>query len=141
MTTAVGTGPKTTEPASAGAAVADVFVVFGISGDLAKVMTFNSLYQLERRGLLNCPIIGVAVNDWSQEDLRDHAHEAIVNCGTDIDEAVFDRLGGTDVLCERGLRGGGDLRAARSRDRRCPHPGVLLGDPAVSVRPRDQGPD
>ena len=94
MTTAVGTGPKTTEPASAGAAVADVFVVFGISGDLAKVMTFNSLYQLERRGLLDCPIVGVAVNDWSQADLRDHAHEAIVNCGTDIDEAVFDRLAG-----------------------------------------------
>ncbi len=43
---------------------------------------------------MNCPIVGVAVNDWSQEDLRDHAHEAIVNCGTDIDEAVFDRLAG-----------------------------------------------
>ena len=26
---------------------ADVFVVFGITGDLAKVMTFNSLYRLE----------------------------------------------------------------------------------------------
>jgi len=29
---------------------ADVLVVFGISGDLAKVMTFRSLYRLERRG-------------------------------------------------------------------------------------------
>ena len=34
---------------------ADVFVAFGITGDLAKVMTFRSLYRLERRGLLNCP--------------------------------------------------------------------------------------
>ena len=42
---------------------ADVFVAFGISGDLAKVMTFRSLYRLERRGLLSCPIIGVAVDD------------------------------------------------------------------------------
>ena len=32
---------------------ADVLVVFGITGDLAKVMTFRSLYRLERRGLLD----------------------------------------------------------------------------------------
>ena len=41
--------------------VADVFVIFGITGDLAKVMTFHSLYRLEQRGLLDCPIVGVAV--------------------------------------------------------------------------------
>ena len=72
--------------------VADVFVVFGITGDLAKVMTFNSLYRLERRGLLNCPIVGVAVSDWSEEDLREHARAAIEGCGTQIDDEVFDRL-------------------------------------------------
>jgi glucose-6-phosphate 1-dehydrogenase len=32
---------------------ADVLVVFGITGDLAKVMTFRSLYRLEQRGLLD----------------------------------------------------------------------------------------
>ena len=52
---------------------ADVLVIFGITGDLAKVMTFRSLYRLERRGLLNCPIVGVAVDDWTAEDLREHA--------------------------------------------------------------------
>ena len=31
---------------------ADIFVVFGITGDLAKVMTFHSLYKLEHRGLV-----------------------------------------------------------------------------------------
>ena len=71
---------------------ADVFVVFGITGDLAKVMTFNSLYRLERRGLLNCPIVGVAVSDWSEQDLRDHARAAIEGCGEQIDEHVFDRF-------------------------------------------------
>ena len=45
---------------------ADVLVVFGISGDLAKVMTFRSLYRLER-GLLTCLVVGVAVNDWTDE--------------------------------------------------------------------------
>ena len=46
---------------------ADVLVVFGITGDLARVMTFRSLYRLERRGLLDCPIVGVAVDDWTLE--------------------------------------------------------------------------
>jgi glucose-6-phosphate 1-dehydrogenase len=71
---------------------ADVFVIFGITGDLAKVMTFHSLYRLERRGLLTCPIVGVAVNDWSVDELRDHARTAIEDCGEHIDDEVFDRL-------------------------------------------------
>ncbi len=48
---------------------ADVFVVFGITGDLARVMTFLSLYRLELRGLLDCPVVGVAVDDWDVERL------------------------------------------------------------------------
>jgi glucose-6-phosphate 1-dehydrogenase len=35
---------------------ADVLVIFGITGDLAKKMTFCSLYRLERRGLLKWTI-------------------------------------------------------------------------------------
>jgi glucose-6-phosphate 1-dehydrogenase len=71
---------------------ADVFVAFGITGDLAKVMTFRSLYRLERRGLLNCPVLGVAVDDWTVDHLREHAREAIVGTGEPLDEAVFDRF-------------------------------------------------
>ena len=56
---------------------ADVLVVFGITGDLAKQMTFRSLYRLECRGLLDCPIVGVAVDDWTAGDVREHAREAI----------------------------------------------------------------
>jgi glucose-6-phosphate 1-dehydrogenase len=66
--------------------------VFGITGDLAKVMTFRSLYRLEKRGLLRCPIVGVAVNDWSVDRLREHARECIVGTGEQIDSAVFDRF-------------------------------------------------
>src|SRR5438067_6863147 len=73
-------------------APADVFVTFGITGDLAKVMTFHSLYRLELRGLLGCPIVGVAVDDWTVEDLREHARNAIVACGETIDEKVFERF-------------------------------------------------
>jgi glucose-6-phosphate 1-dehydrogenase len=71
---------------------ADVLVIFGITGDLAKVMTFHSLYRLERRGLLKCPIVGVAVDDWTVERLREHARESIQATGEAIDEQVFSRL-------------------------------------------------
>jgi len=58
---------------------ADILVIFGITGDLARVMTFRSLYRLEQRGLLKCPILGVAVNDWTVEQLREHARKCIVH--------------------------------------------------------------
>lgn len=94
MATAAQPRPRATSSTDVGAPqqVADVFVIFGITGDLAKVMTFHSLYRLEKRGLLDCPIIGVAVSDWSDDDLRSHAREAILNCAGEIDVAVFDRL-------------------------------------------------
>ena len=71
---------------------ADVFVIFGITGDLAKVMTFRSLYRLERQGLLDCPIVGVAVDDWTVDQLVDRARESIVGTGETLDETVFKRL-------------------------------------------------
>jgi glucose-6-phosphate 1-dehydrogenase len=71
---------------------ADVLVVFGITGDLAKVMTFRSLYRLERRGLLQCPIVGVAVNDWTVDQLQERARQSIVGTGEQLDEDVFTRL-------------------------------------------------
>src|SRR5690242_3277849 len=71
---------------------ADVFVVFGITGDLAKVMTFRSLYRLERRGLLRCPILGVAVDDWTVDDLKERARSSIEGSGERIDEDVFERF-------------------------------------------------
>jgi len=72
--------------------VADVFVIFGITGDLAKKMTFRALYRLERRGLLDCPIVGVAFDDWSVDRLRDHARTSIEASGESVDDAVFARL-------------------------------------------------
>ena len=70
----------------------DVLVVFGITGDLAKVMTFRSLYRLEKRGLLTCPVVGVAVADWSHDELVEYARSSILGAGEKIDEGVFGRL-------------------------------------------------
>ncbi len=79
-------------PRSGASETADVLVIFGITGDLAKVMTFRSLYRLERRGLLACPIVGVASDDWTIERLRKHAAECIEATGEHLDQEVFDRF-------------------------------------------------
>ncbi len=77
---------------SDGVRPADVLVIFGITGDLAKVMTFNSLYRLERRGLLDCPIVGVAGDDWTVDQLRQRARTSVEGCGETIDEQIWERF-------------------------------------------------
>jgi len=71
---------------------ADVLTIFGITGDLAKKMTFRALYRLEARGMLDCPIVGVAIDEWTIDQLREHAREAIATTVEDPDEDVFGRL-------------------------------------------------
>ena len=90
--TATETAQATSAAGVADQRPADVFVVFGITGDLAKVMTFRSLYRLEKRGLLDCPIVGVAVDDWTVDDLVQRARTSIEGTGETIDEEVFKRF-------------------------------------------------
>ena len=88
------TAPATSDSSDRFSAVADVLVVFGITGDLARVMTFRSLYRLELRGLLDCPIVGVSVDDWTLEHLVQRARDSIVATGEALDEEVFARFAG-----------------------------------------------
>jgi glucose-6-phosphate 1-dehydrogenase len=90
---------------------ADVLVIFGITGDLARKMTFRSLYRLERRKLLDCPIVGVARDDWSEAALHDQARSAIETTGETIDEDVFDRF------AQRLSMVSGDLGDAKTYER------------------------
>jgi glucose-6-phosphate 1-dehydrogenase len=80
------------------ASPAGVLAIFGISGDLARKMTFHALYRLEKTGRLHCPVIGVAADDWSDGDLRKHARLAIEACvaaaGEAVDTVAADRLAG-----------------------------------------------
>ncbi|MBK5219673.1 MAG: glucose-6-phosphate dehydrogenase [Thermoleophilia bacterium] len=71
---------------------AGVLAIFGISGDLAKKMTFRALYRLEATGKLKTPIVGVAIDDWDDEKLRAHAHEAVTATVSDPDDEVLGRL-------------------------------------------------
>lgn len=71
---------------------ADAMVIFGITGDLARVMTFHSLYRLEQKGDLSCSIVGVAIDDWTVDELRVRARSSIEGAGEHIDEEVFERF-------------------------------------------------
>lgn len=76
-----------------GGGASDLLVIFGITGDLARKMTFRALYRLERHQLLDCPILGVASDDMSVGQLVKWARESIGRTEK-IDDAVFDRLAG-----------------------------------------------
>jgi glucose-6-phosphate 1-dehydrogenase len=78
--------------AEPGTDASDLLVIFGITGDLARKMTFQSLYRLEHRGLLECPIVGVASDDISKDELVTRARKAIEGAGEKIDDDVFDQL-------------------------------------------------
>ena len=97
--------------------VADLLVIFGITGDLAQKMTFRSLYRLEQHRLLDFPILGVARGTMPTDELVKRAREAIINSGEHPDEAVA-------AMPERG-KGARSLAAFRLCDR--------LGDIAVRL--------
>ncbi|MGH3795268.1 MAG: glucose-6-phosphate dehydrogenase [Pseudonocardiaceae bacterium] len=52
---------------------ADALVIFGATGDLAKLETFPALVGLVERGVLDVPVVGVALSGWGLEQFRDYA--------------------------------------------------------------------
>lgn len=70
----------------------DALVIFGITGDLARQMTFRALYRLEQREILGFPVIGIGREDIDDEQLRSRAREAIVEHEDSFDTEVFSRL-------------------------------------------------
>jgi glucose-6-phosphate 1-dehydrogenase len=51
----------------------DALVIFGATGDLAKIETFPALVGLVQRGVLDVPVIGVAKSGWGLSQFRDYA--------------------------------------------------------------------
>jgi glucose-6-phosphate 1-dehydrogenase len=70
----------------------DAIVLFGATGDLAKKKLFPAIYNMERDGTLDgVPVIGVSSSDWSPEQLRDRARDAVEASlkGEAVDEDAF----------------------------------------------------
>ena len=51
----------------------DALVIFGATGDLAKIETFPALVGLVERDVLNVPVVGVSKRGWDLEQFRDYA--------------------------------------------------------------------
>jgi glucose-6-phosphate 1-dehydrogenase len=61
----------------------DALVIFGATGDLAKLETFPALVGLVGRGILDVPVIGVAKSGWGLEQFRDYAAASLKLNGMD----------------------------------------------------------
>jgi glucose-6-phosphate 1-dehydrogenase len=55
----------------------DAVVIFGATGDLAKLETFPALVGLVQRGVLDVPVIGVAKSGWGLAQFRDYAEASL----------------------------------------------------------------
>src|SRR5438046_6780799 len=62
---------------------ADALVIFGATGDLAKIETFPALVGLVKRGILDVPVVGVAKSGWGLEQFRDYAAASLKLNNTD----------------------------------------------------------
>jgi glucose-6-phosphate 1-dehydrogenase len=63
----------------------DALVIFGATGDLAKLETFPALVGLVERGVLNVPVIGVAKSGWEVDQFRDYAARSLRDNDIDPD--------------------------------------------------------
>jgi glucose-6-phosphate 1-dehydrogenase len=71
---------------------ADVLVIFGATGDLAKLETFPALVGLADRGLLDMPVIGVAKSGWSLDQFRNYAVDSLTRNGIDPKSSGAEKL-------------------------------------------------
>ncbi len=55
----------------------DALVIFGATGDLAKLETFPALVGLVERGVLDVPVVGVSKSGWGLDQFRDYAEASL----------------------------------------------------------------
>ena len=124
----------------------DALVIFGATGDLAKLETFPALVGLVDRGVLAVPVIGVAKSGWNLDQFRAYAAASLKSAGMDPRApAAVRRCSGccatstaTSTTTRRTRRCHGQMGDGQSGP-------VLPGGTAGAVRPhrpghRDGGP-
>jgi glucose-6-phosphate 1-dehydrogenase len=67
-------------------------VIFGATGDLAKLETFPALVGLVDRGVLDVPVVGVAKSGWQLEEFRRYAADSLHRNGIPSDSDPAKRL-------------------------------------------------
>ncbi|HEX9031411.1 MAG TPA: glucose-6-phosphate dehydrogenase [Streptosporangiaceae bacterium] len=71
---------------------ADALVIFGATGDLAKLETFPALVGLVERGVLDVPVLGIAKSGWGLEQFRGYAAQSLREAGIDPASAPAARM-------------------------------------------------
>jgi glucose-6-phosphate 1-dehydrogenase len=74
------------------AAPADALVFYGATGDLAHKKIFPALQRMIRRGVLDVPVVGVAKQGWTLEQLRARAKDSLEKHGGGVDPEAFAKL-------------------------------------------------
>ncbi len=72
----------------------DALVFFGITGDLAYKKIFPALHSMVRRGSLAIPVIGVARDEFTLDQLKARARASIDEHGGGVDEDTIGKLDG-----------------------------------------------
>ena len=70
----------------------DALVIFGATGDLAKLETFPALVGLVDRGVLDVPVVGVAKSGWGLDQFRDYAAASLRLNGMDPDSPAAAKM-------------------------------------------------
>ncbi len=70
----------------------DALVIFGATGDLAKLETFPALVGLVKRGVLDVPVVGVAKSGWDLGQFRDYATASLKLNGMDPAEPAAAKM-------------------------------------------------
>ncbi len=71
---------------------ADVLVLFGATGDLAKKKLFPALYEMEEEDELQIPVFCVASSKWTQEEFKNRAESSIRDRKSEVKEPVLRSL-------------------------------------------------
>ena len=79
-------GPKAANSRS------DALVFFGATGDLAHKKIFPALQAMVERGMLECPVIGVAKAGWTLEQLKARAKDSVITHGPGVRDPAFSKL-------------------------------------------------
>ncbi len=71
---------------------ADVLVLFGATGDLAKKKLFPALYEMEEAGELEIPVFAVASSKWSQDEFKATVEKSIRDRNESLGQIVDERV-------------------------------------------------
>jgi len=128
MSATPGANPVGTAGSAQNALIADAFVFFGATGDLAHKQIFPSLQKMILRGNLNVPVIGVAKAGWTLEQLRAQARDSLTQHGG-LDEAAFAKLVGLLQYIDGDYRDPATFSALRNLLGAAQHPTHYLAIP------------